>query len=87
MSKPEFKLDVAGLNELMKSAPMQAHLTQAGNAVASAAGGEYGVRTHTASFVAIANVFPESKQAAKDTYEKNTLVKALRAAGLRMQKG
>ncbi len=87
MSKPEFKLDVAGLNELMKSAPMQAHLTAAGNAVARAAGGDYGVRTHTASFVAITNVYADSKQAVRDTYEKNTLVKALGSVGLKMSKG
>jgi hypothetical protein len=80
----DFELNLPGLNELMKSPEMQAVLTQAGNAVASAAGGDYGVRTHVASFVAIANVYPDSAKAAKDNFENNTLVKALGAAGLSM---
>lgn len=80
----DFELNLPGLNELMKSPEMQAVLTQAGNAVASAAGGDYGVRTHVASFVAIANVYPDSAKAAKDNFENNTLVKALGAAGLTM---
>ena len=80
----DFELNLAGLNELMKSSEMQAALTSAGQAVASAAGGEYGVRTHVASFVAITNVYPDSAKAAKDNYENNTLVKALGAAGLTM---
>lgn len=80
----DFELNLPGLNELMKSAEMQAVLTQAGNAVVSAAGGDYGVRTHVASFVAIANVYPNSAKAAKDNFENNTLVKALGAAGLSM---
>lgn len=80
----DFELNLPGLNELMKSPEMQAVLTQAGNAVASAAGGDYGVRTHVASFVAIANVYPDSAKAAKDNMENNTLVKALGAAGLTM---
>ena len=80
----DFELNLPGLNELMKSPEMQAVLTQAGNAVASAAGGDYGVRTHVASFVAITNVYPDSAKAAKDNFENNTLVKALGAAGLTM---
>ncbi len=80
----DFELNLAGLNELMKSPEMQAALTSAGQVVASAAGGEYGVRTHVASFVAITNVYPDSAKAAKDNYENNTLVKALGAAGLTM---
>ena len=80
----DFELNLPGLNELMKSAEMQAVLTQAGNAVVSAAGGDYGVRTHVASFVAIANVYPNSAKAAKDNFENNTLVKSLGAAGLSM---
>ena len=80
----DFELNLAGLNELMKSPEMQAHLTQAGRAVAAAAGRDYGTRTHVASYVAIANVYPESRKAAKDNLENNTLVKALGAAGLKM---
>ena len=81
-----FKLNIGGLNELMKSGEMQAHLQQAGQAVASAAGGDCGVRVHQASFVAIANVYPDSKEAAEKNYKENTLLKALGSAGLRMTK-
>lgn len=87
MSKVDFKLNLAGLNELMKSPEMQSHLEMAGTAVANAAGGDYGVRVHVANFVAIANVYPNTKRAAKDNYENNTLVKALGASGLSMTKG
>jgi len=84
MAKNKFQLNLAGLNELMKSSEMQTALTEAGNAVASAAGSGYGVRTHVADWVAITNVFPETKEAAEKNLEDNTLVKALGAAGLRM---
>ncbi len=84
--KVEFELDINGLRELMKGPEMQAVLQEAGDAVASGAGGDYGVRVHVADYVAIANVFPESKEAAKDNYENNTLLKALGSAGLSMRK-
>ena len=86
MAKVEFKLDINGLRELMKGPEMQAVLQEAGEAVASGAGGDYGTRVHVADYVAIANVFPESKEAAKDNYENNTLLKALGSAGLKMGK-
>lgn len=86
MTKVEFELNMAGLRELMKGPEMQGALEEAGNAVASAAGGDYGVRVHVASYVAIANVYPDSKEAAKDNYENNTLLKALGSAGLSMRK-
>ena len=84
--KVEFELDINGLRELMKGPEMQAVLQEAGDAVASGASGDYGVRVHVADYVAIANVFPESKEAAKDNYENNTLLKALGSAGLSMRK-
>lgn len=84
MGRVKFELNLPGLNELMKSGEMQSVLTQAGQAVANSAGGNYGVRTHVASFVAITNVYPASKEAAKDNSENNTLLKAIGTAGLRM---
>ena len=42
------------------------------------AGSDYAHRTHVASFVAISNVYPDSKEAAKDNYKNNTLLKAMR---------
>lgn len=87
MSKVEFKLNLPGLNELMKSPEMKACLEEAGTAVADAAGEDYGVRVHDADFVSIANVYPTSQEAAQENYENNTLLKALGSVGLNMTKG
>jgi hypothetical protein len=82
----EFELNLPGLNELMKSSAMQSVLETAGRSVVSGAGGDYGVRVHNASFVSIANVYPNSKEAAQDNAENNSLLKALGGAGLSMRK-
>lgn len=86
MSKVEFELDLAGLNELMKSPEMEAALESAGEAVANAAGSEYGHRVHQATFVAICNVYPDSEEAARENFDENTLLKALGQVGLSMSK-
>lgn len=83
----KFKLNLAGLNELMKSDEMKAALLEAGNAVAGAAGDDYAAEVHTASFVAISNVYPDSKRAAHENFKENTLLKALGSVGLSMGKG
>lgn len=85
MASVTFKLNLPGLNELMKSPEMKTALGEAGHAVAGAAGSGYGVRVHDASFVSIANVYPDTAEAAHENYEKNTLLKALGAVGLRMR--
>ena len=71
MSKMKFELDI------MKSAEMQSYLGEAGAQVAARAGDDYGYRVHVADYVAIVNIYPDSKEAAKDNYENNTLLKAL----------
>lgn len=86
MSEVEFELDLAGLNELMKSPEMETALESAGTAVANAAGGDFGHRVHQATFVAICNVYPESKKAAKKNAKENVLLKALGQVGLSMSK-
>lgn len=86
MANVKFELDLKGLNEVMKSSEMQSALMEAGQAVASAAGSDYEAEVHTASFVAISNVYPASKDAAKDNYENNTLLKAAQSVGLGMEK-
>ena len=73
----KFELNLPGLNELMKSSEMQAILSEKGSQVAKRAGDGYNYRTHVADFVAITNVYPETKEAAKDNYKNNTLLKAL----------
>ena len=84
MGKVKFELNLAGLNEVMSSPGMQAQLQAAGEAVAGAANGNYGVRVHTAEYVAIANVYPDDQESAKKNYEDNELLKAVGAVGLRM---
>jgi len=77
MGNFKFELNLQGLNELMKSAEMNAILENAGQRVANAPSGEYGHRVHTASFCSICNVFPKSARAARDNSKNNTLLKAL----------
>ena len=79
-----FKLNLKGLNELMKSPEMEAALEEAGSAVANAADGNYGVRVHQAKWVAIANVYPEDKKSARKALRKGTLTRALSSVGLKM---
>lgn len=86
MSNTKFELNLPGLNELMKSGEMVSALNAAGAAVANAAGSDYVYSVHQATFVAICNVYPNSKEAAHENYMKNTLVKALSGAGLSMSK-
>lgn len=83
----KFVLNLKGLNELMKSEEMKAALLEAGQTVANAAGSDYASEVHTASFVAISNVFPNSKKAAHQNFKENTLLKAIGSAGLSMSKG
>lgn len=78
----EIKLNLPGLNELMKSAEMQAHLKRAGRAVANNAGEDYDCATYVINYIAVENIFPTSAKAAIDNAHNNTLVKALGAAGL-----
>lgn len=86
MGNVKFELNLPGLNELMKSAEMQSALLEAGNAVANAAGPEYAAEVHTANYIAISNVYPNSKEAAHDNFENNTLLKAIGSVGLRTSK-
>jgi hypothetical protein len=86
MANVEFELNLSGLQEIMKSGEMQSALSEAGAAVAQAAGGDYAYRVHTASFVSLCNVYPDSKEAAKENYETNSLLKAAGAVGLPMSK-
>lgn len=91
MSKSvEVKLDLPGINEMMKSPEIQAAVQAAGDAVAQAAsalsGEEYEAESHLADYVAISNVFPASRRAAKDNIDNNTLLLAVGTAGIPTQK-
>lgn len=91
MSKVRIELNLAGINELMKSAEIQAALQEAGEAVAQAAGGlsggaKYAAQTHTADWVAITNVYPDDAEAARANYKDNVLLKGVGQAGLPTKK-
>lgn len=86
MANVKFKLNLKGLNELMKSSEMQAALIEAGKAVAQSAGADYAAEVHTANWIAISNVYPDSIRAAHENFTDNTLLKALGSSGLRLSK-
>ena len=92
--KVDFKLNLQGLNELMKSPKMAAHLNTAAQAVAANAAGISGLpdgyeveAAHPLSFAGIASVSTATRKARADCYENDTLVKAVGQAGLSMNKG
>ena len=86
MAKVKIKLNLPGLNELMKSPEISGAVLEAGQAVARAAGDEYAAEVHQASWIAISNVYPDSKAAARENFEDNTLLKAIGSVGLKMTK-
>lgn len=86
MDKVKIKLNLPGLNELMKSPEIAEAVLEAGQAVAQAAGPEYAAEVHTANWIAIANVYPDSKEAAHDNFKDNTLLKAIGSVGLKQTK-
>lgn len=92
--KVEFKLNLPGLNELMKSPAMLDHLSKAAQTVAANAAGISGLpdgyeaeAAHSLSFAGIASVSTATKEAAVDNSKNDTLVKAVGQAGLSMNKG
>lgn len=86
MGKVKFQINLAGINELMKSPGIQGQLQAAGQAVASVADGNYGIDVHEANWIAVASIYPSDKESAKKNAKNNELLKALGAAGLPMSK-
>ena len=92
MNDVKIELNLAGVNELMKSPEIQAALQAAGEAVAQYASGmangePFGVRTHLANWIAITNVYPDSKKAREKNLKDNVLLMGVGAAGLPTRKG
>lgn len=84
--KVDFKLNLPGLNELMKGPAMQSELQSKGKQVEAAARGmcpegEYKTRTVSGRWIATTFVSVENYEAMKDSYENNTLLKALYGGG------
>lgn len=87
MNKMRFELNLAGLNELMKSEEMQDHLKEACETVADLAGEGHTVDVHTINYIAIGYVDANTPEADKANLESNVLLKALSTAGLPQTKG
>lgn len=78
MSKVKFKLNLRGLNDLMKSGEMQSVLDAAAGKIAAAAGNGYEVESaHPLSFTAIASVRAATYDSYYDALENKTLDKAI----------
>lgn len=88
MSKVRFKLNLPGLNKLMKSPEMQAILTEKGAQVMARANSnahipdaEYGMDTKTINYIAITTIRAENGEAVAENLNNNTLLKALSGGG------
>lgn len=79
----EVKLNLAGLNEIMKSAPLQQQVREAAEAVQKAAGDDYEVDVHLGDYDTLGYV--SSKPGAK-LGDPNELLKALGKVGLPLHK-
>lgn len=86
MSKSTVKLNLPGINEVMKDPEIVAACEQAAREVGSMSGIETDVESGTINFIAYADVRPATDEAAKENYENNSLIKAVSAAGYRLTK-
>lgn len=76
--KVKFELDLAGLNQLMKSNEMQTVLNSAAAQIAAAAGDGYEIEAaHPIGFIGIASVRAATYKARRDNNKNDTLLKAL----------
>ena len=81
-SKVKFKLNLKGLNDLMKSPAMQGILEEKGRQVGDSAsgmseGGSFRVRTVSGRWIATTFVSADDEKAIEGVYEDNVLLKAL----------
>lgn len=77
MAKVKFELNLAGLNELMKSTEMAEVLNIAADQIVAKCGEGYEVeRAHPISFVGIASVRADTIEAKVDNRKNNTILKA-----------
>ncbi len=86
MSKVKVKLNLKGINEVMKSGEILAACEQAAREVGSMSGIDTEIQSGTINYIAYANVYPADKKAAKENYDNNSLLKAVSAAGLKVTK-
>ncbi len=77
MSKVDFKLNRAGVRELLRSREAAAVVLPYANAIRNRAGSGYEVTTFTGVNRVNASVHAETYEARKDNYDHNTLLKSL----------
>lgn len=77
MAKIRFELNHAGVRELLRGEPMQELLTDYARQVEARAGDGYEVTTHVGKNRANASVHAVSREALRDTFDNNALLKAL----------
>jgi len=78
MSKVRIELDDAGVQAILKGPEMQEILKEYGQQKATQAGDGYNYAVHVHQKRAVANIYPDSKEAAQDNYDNNTLLKVVR---------
>lgn len=85
MAKVKVELNSQGVTELFKSAEVQGWLEDCAKHTADLARGmsgkDYKSQVHNASFTAIANVYADTSETARDNLKNNTLTKALGNSG------
>lgn len=87
MGKVGIKLNLPGINAIMKSDGIQSVIKAAGDSIAASAGSDYAAEVNVGNWLAFCNIYPDSKAAANDNFKNNTLLKALSSSGLKMTKG
>lgn len=78
MAKMKFKLNHAGVGQLLKSAEMQKVLADRASAIKNRAGDGYEQEGYVAGTRAVATVKATSFKAQKENSKNNTLLKAVR---------
>ncbi|HEL2357132.1 TPA: hypothetical protein U2C31_001194 [Streptococcus suis] len=79
MARMKFKLNRAGVRELLKSPEMQAVLTDKANGIRNRAGTGYESDIFVGKTRANAMVYADSFQAKRDNKKNNTLLKAVKS--------
>jgi hypothetical protein len=78
MAKSGFKLNYAGVGQLLKSAEMQKVLEEKATAIKNRCGDGYGQDIYVGKNRANAMVYPDSYAAKRDNMKNNTILKAVR---------
>ncbi len=77
MNRVVFKLNSAGVQELLKSSEMQGILREYANRTANSAGSGYSSEVKVYKKRAVGRAFPATEEAVGDNFRNNTLLKAL----------